>query len=220
MQDYYYSTKDEYIIEVGRDDIVRNPRLSKDENNMFHFYIWEKTGQSSPDNSPYHSTAEFLQWLKETSIEDMTEIFNKNGLFGFFISLDEMGYFYTVAEDVRDIVGVIFQTRKELKKKCFEDWNNRAMSEIDHYNQYICGDVYFFNIYSDGKMISYLESVYDKQEKMRKYGETVYLGCYDNLTQCLFDHMEVIRKRYGDAENESEKKGKGLLRAFFSKITN
>jgi hypothetical protein len=197
MQDYYFAPKEELIIELGRDQWVFNPRENSQLNNAFNFYTWEE--DNSPDNHDFDTMEDFynsFNYNKPFTLKNLIDAMNYKGYIVVPICKNNEDKY---AIGIDNVVGLMFQKPNILVSKGVKNKNckNKVLQELLHYNQYKSGEVFFMNTYMETEAVSYKNCIYDKNEELAFYEDNYFLGCYENVQECLEDHPEL----YGEADS-------------------
>lgn len=220
MQDYYYVSKDNLILEVGRDEWIYNPRENTALNNLFIFLTWEEDGSPSPDQNDYETIEELYSQLLGMSDKfnfvKLEEAFRNAGYVFYPVCKDEWGYMYEMkTEDhSRPIIGYLFQRANILKENCRTKWQGKAEQELRFYNQYINREVFFINSYKDGVVQSYKNGIYEKERELSYYEGCHPLGCYDCIQECMQYNSNLNEDNGEDREIKPKKRQSSLSRIF------
>ena len=219
----YMNLQKQLIVTVEQDDCDWSPR---EWGGLSTFYTWERD-LYSPDNHNYSDALEFLgELLGETLVDKIYNQYNDTGSFMDDITkrLDKLGYIlYPISKYEHSgviysigvssgwdsgVVGVIFAEKKKIcnyfnvkkvtqkvRKNVVEQFEN----EIELYNRYVNGDVYYIHIENfKGETCDSLSGIYEDIYNT----ETMYNFVNENLDEFIgeisewkeFDQEEIDEK--------------------------
>ena len=219
----YMNLQKQLIVTVEQDDCDWSPR---EWGGLSNFYTWER-GLDSPDKHNYSDALEFLgELLGETLVEKIHDKYTETGSFMDDIAkrLDKLGYIlYPVSKyDHSSVaysigvssgwdwgtVGVIFAEKnkicewfnvKKVTQKVRENVLGQFENEIELYNRYVNGDVYYISIENfKGETCDSLSGIYEDIYNT----ETMYNFVNENLDEFIgeisewkeFDQEEIDEK--------------------------
>lgn len=217
MQDYYFAPEEMLVIEIGKDAWAFNPRENKQLNNVFHFLTWEEDGSVSPDNNEFDTMEDFyksLRYAAPFSIKNLENALRAKNYVFYSVCKDEESDLYEL-KDYGVIIGFIFQRIPVLMEKGFKHkmCEPKVIQEIQYYNQYLSGDVFFVNAYNEDEAVSHKNGIYERDKELDNYEDCYYLGSYSSFQECLEENPDLFKKTDNSGlRNKVKKNNKFVFR--------